>query len=267
VLNGQEAILPHNRLEMQIWYDGYMELFWAALLGLVQGFTEFLPVSSSGHLVIFQRLLPSFSQPGVLFDVTLHFGTLFAVLFFFRKEIFKLSPKYLGYLVLGTIPVVIIGFFFKDQIEGLFNSVKLVGAALLITAFLNFFTSKKREGKKEINGFFAFVIGIFQAIAIIPGISRSGATIFAGVNLGMERKKAATFSFLLSVPAILGANLLEIISNLGKPVDFGFYSIGFIFAFLAGFLAIGLVLKLLQSSRYRLLSYYCIALGVVALLL
>lgn len=242
-----------------------MELFWAALLGVVQGLTEFLPVSSSGHLVIFQKLLPSFSQPGVLFDVTLHFGTLFAVLFFFRKEIFKLSPKYLGYLVLGTVPVAIVGFFFKDQIEGFFTSVKLVGVGLLITALFNYLTYKKREGEKEINGFFSFVVGIFQAIAIIPGISRSGATIFAGANLGMERKKAAAFSFLLSVPAILGANLLEIISNLGSPVDFGYYLIGFLFAFLSGFFAIGLVLKLLSGNKFKIFSFYCLFVGIITL--
>ena len=148
-----------------------MNYIWSLFLGLLQGFTEFLPVSSSGHLVLFQSLIPGFSQPGVLFDVCLHFGTLFAVLFFFRKKLFKLSFKYILYIIVATIPAVIVGFLFKDSISILFSSVEVVGVALVLTGLFNFLTSKQKEEGKSLDYKKSIFIGLMQAFAIIPEIN------------------------------------------------------------------------------------------------
>lgn len=245
-----------------------MNSFWAVFLGVLQGFTEFLPVSSSGHLVIAQSLIPNFSQPGVLFDVVLHAGTLFAVVVFFRKEILKMNTKEITYLAIGTIPVAFLGYFFQSSIEGLFKSIRLVGAALLITGIVNLLTNRTKPQKKALKVKSSFLVGLAQAFAIIPGISRSGLTIFAGVTQGISRKKAAQFSFLLSAPAVLGANILQIATHAFEPgVEFVYYFAGFLAAFVSGIFAIGVVLKLLFSKRFNLFGYYCILLGVLILFL
>lgn len=243
-----------------------MSNIWALVLGVLQGFTEFLPVSSSGHLVLTQSLIPGFSQPGVLFDVCLHFGTLFAVLFFFRKRIFKLSFKYILYIVVATIPAVIVGFLLKDLISILFSSVEVVGVALIVTGLLNFLTSKHKEEEKSLNYKKSFFVGLMQAFAIVPGISRSGSTIFAGVKSGLTSKDAAEFSFLISVPAIIGANILEIYSSWGEKINYIPYIIGFIAAFISGVLAIKLVLKFLEEKKFKIFAFYCLALGIITLL-
>ena len=160
-----------------------MNPVWAIILGTIQGLTEFLPISSSGHLVITQKLIPGFSQPGVLFDVVVHLGTLFAVLVFFRKKILSLKKQYIFLLLAGTVPVALIGFFFATPIESLFENVRLVGFALLLTGFVNLLTDKANGKTKEISFSNSFFIGLAQAVAIIPGISRSGTTIvFVFIN-------------------------------------------------------------------------------------
>lgn len=243
-----------------------MNYLTSVFLGVLQGATEFLPVSSSGHLALVQSLIPGFNQPGVLFDVILHFGTLFAVLWFFRRELFRLPLKYIGYLVIGTIPSVILGFLLKDKIGLIFQSTKLIGVALIVTGILNLLTGKTKLGKKLLNTKKSFFVGLAQAIAIIPGISRSGATIFAGTAQGLKAEEVVRFSFLLSVPAILGANLLEIIGNpqVGS-VPMGIYFVGFLAAMLAGIIAIRLVLRLLIGKKFKFFAYYCFAAGALAL--
>jgi len=244
-----------------------MELLWAVFLGLLQGLTEFLPVSSSGHLVLVQEFLPGFSQPGVLFDVVLHAGTLLAILFYFRRTILKIETRYLLLLGLATIPAALVGFFFSSLIEGIFRNIKIVGLALIFTAFLNFLTDKAKVRKEETSYLKAIWIGVAQALAIVPGISRSGATIFVGTSLGIEKRKAAEFSFLLSVPAVIGANLLQFFNHGAKGVDDPvFYLIGFLAAFLSGFLAIGLVLKFLLARKFRFFALYCLFLGLLVLI-
>lgn len=243
-----------------------MSYIWSLVLGVLQGFTEFLPVSSSGHLVLVQSLIPGFSQPGVLFDVCLHFGTLFAVLFFFRKRLFKLSFKYILYIVVATIPAVIVGFLLKDYIHRLFSSVTVVGVALIFTGLLNYLTSKHKEEEKSLDYKKSIFVGLMQAFAIIPGISRSGSTIFAGVKSGLSSKDAAEFSFLISVPAIIGANILEIYLSWGEKINYIPYIIGFIAAFISGILAIKLVLKLLEEKKFKIFAFYCLALGIITLL-
>jgi len=243
-----------------------MDYIWSLVLGVLQGFTEFLPVSSSGHLVLVQSLIPGFRQPGVLFDVCLHFGTLFAVLFFFRKKLFKLSFKYILYIIIATIPAVIVGYISKDSISSLFSSVGIVGAALVITGLLNFLTSKHKEEEKSLDYKKSLFIGLMQAFAIIPGISRSGSTIFAGTKSGLSCKDAAEFSFLMSVPAIIGANILEVYSNWGESINYTSYFIGFLAAFFSGVLAIKIVLKFLEEKKFKVFSFYCLVLGIITLL-
>lgn len=243
-----------------------MDNIWALFLGVLQGFTEFLPVSSSGHLVLAQSLIPGFSQPGVLFDVTLHFGTLFAVLFFFRKKLLKLSLKYVFFILIATIPAFIVGFFLKDYFYGLFSNVRVVGYGLIVTGLFNYLTSK-HEGKKEsLDTKKSFFVGLLQAFSIVPGVSRSSSTIFAGVKSSLSPKEAAEFSFLMSVPVIIGANILEIYSNFGASINYTSYFLGFLGAFVSGIIAIKLVLKLLEEKKFKIFAFYCFALGIIVLL-
>lgn len=245
-----------------------MNLFSSILLGVLQGLTEFLPVSSSGHLVIAQSLIPGFNQPGVLFNVVLHGGTVLAVLYYFREQLLKINSKYLLLLLIGTIPAGIIGLFLGSFIEGLFDNVRLVGFALIITGILNFLTDKVKVKGKKMSIKDSLLIGVAQALAIIPGISRSGATIFAGTSMGVKRKEAAKFSFLLSIPAIVGANVLQFINHTAVVIDgAGFYLAGFLAAFFSGVLTINLVLKFLLSRKFRVFSLYCLIVGILVLIL
>lgn len=245
-----------------------MNLFSAIILGIVQGLTEFLPVSSSGHLVIFQKLIPGFSQPGVLFDVVLHLGTLLAVFYFFRKRIFSLSQKYILFIIVGTIPAVLAGFLFRKQFETMFLDDKFLGLELIITGVLNFLVDNPVKERRELNVRNSFWVGVAQAIAIIPGISRSGATIFAGVKQGVDRQKVAEFSFILSIPAILGANLLELKSHGVGDIESSlpFYIVGFGVAFVVGFASIGIVMKLLRKNKFKIFGYYCFFVGLLVIL-
>ena len=245
-----------------------MNIFWAVILGLVQGVTEFLPISSSGHLVIFQNFIPGFTQPGALFDVVLHLATMCAVLIYFRKILFEIIKKYWLFFIIGTIPAGLVGIFFQDQFESLFTNIKFVGLALLVTALFNFVTDKTRSDKKVLGNKNAFMIGIFQALAIIPGISRSGSTIFAGTIFGINKQKAAEFSFLLSVPAILGANVLQFVCHgvdgISAPLN---YVAGFVAAFISGYVSIRVVLKTLHGKRFKIFGIYCLIIGLAVLLI
>jgi undecaprenyl-diphosphatase len=198
----------------------------------------------------------------------LHAATVVAVVIYFRKTILKLNLDYLKYIVIGTIPAVIIGFLFKDFIEGLFSNIKFIGFAFLLTALLNYLTSKIKEGNKDLNVKNSLFIGIFQAIAIIPGVSRSGSTIFAGTRSGINKLKAAQFSFLLSVPAVLGANLLEIVTlKSGYQINIPYYAAGFIAALISGYLAIALVFRFIKTGRFGIFAVYSLILGLLTLLL
>jgi len=244
-----------------------MNYFWAVVLGAIQGITEFLPVSSSGHLVLVQELIPNFTQPGVFFDTMLHAGTLVSVIYVFWKSLMKLDKKYIYMLFLGSIPAGLVGIFLNDYIEILFGSTKLVSVALIVTGFVNLATNKLKEQKQEVKEKSALTIGIAQALAIIPGISRSGSTIYAGVARGVSKEQAAEFSFLLSIPAVLGANLIqfaEFTSSNTLPVSF--YLAGFVSSVFFGVVAIKLVLRFLKEKRFDLFGYYCLLAGLVFLL-
>jgi len=259
------------------------------LLGLLQGLTEFLPVSSSGHLVVAQSLIPNFKQPGVLFDALLHMGTLLAVVVFYKKEFALIlssilpggSPRgnrkrkegrrLLYLIVVGSIPTAIIGFLFKTQVEEMFLRPKLVGVMLLITGgvlALSDWVEAKGKGLAGMKAWKAVVIGIFQGISVIPGISRSGLTIASGIMLGLRRDFAMEYSFILAVPAVFGAVVLEAVSQLPSvisDVDLVAYILGMGIAGLVGYLTIGWLFRLLQMKRLVYFGIYCFIIGMLVI--
>ena len=264
-----------------------MNFIEALSLGLIQGLTEFLPVSSSGHLVIAQGLW-GFSEPQMMFDIILHLGTLCAVVIFLRNELIALGRVFfsavwlhpvrawqeepdfrlLVMIVIGCLPTALIGFVLADYFEALFSSTKAVGGALIATGFILFATRSKicrQTGLKEPTPAKAFVLGLAQGLAIIPGISRSGTTIAAGLFLGLERNVAARFSFLLFIPAVLGALLLEMVKASGPALIPGPALVGFVAAGLSGYLALAWLVRLLAHGKFFLFAPYCWLIGLVAL--
>jgi len=260
-----------------------MELFKAILLGIIQGFSEFLPISSSGHLVLFAELL-NFKDEGVAFEVFVHFGTLLSVLIAFRKDILNMiiapykiwisgteddtlkeALQWDYYVIIGTLPAVIIGFTLKDPIEQLFNSIILVLFMLLITAALMWTSQFLKDRNKAFNYVNSLIIGLAQAFAILPGISRSGSTIFTGMAMGMPREKVARFSFILSVPVILGATILKTRDLLETPPASGELLnliAGTIFAFISGYIAIIWLLDIVKRGKLQWFGYYCLAISI-----
>ncbi|KPJ70892.1 hypothetical protein AMJ51_00730 [Microgenomates bacterium DG_75] len=238
----------------------------AIFLAIIQGLTEFLPVSSSGHLVIFQKLF-NFTEPPVLFDILVHVGTLGAVLVYFRKELIKISQKIIWLIVVGTIPAAIVGLLLQNYVNDIFNSLKLVGVTLLITGGL-LFTSKQfkkfNRQFKSLNWRDALLVGAFQALAILPGVSRSGATIVSGLWRRFDRETAFQFSFYLAIPAILGALLLQIPDLIYSPCGYLEQGIlGMVVAGAVGYGALRILEKTLLSAKLWLFGIYCLALGFV----
>lgn len=236
------------------------------ILGLIQGFTEFLPVSSSGHLVVFKSIL-EFSSPGALFEVVLHMGTVFAILWVYKNKIMHLKPKEIKLLLIGSVPAGVIGILFQHPIEALFSSTKLVGIALLLTALINYSIDRSQGNRENMDVIDSIFIGLAQAFAIIPGISRSGSTILAARRSKIDKSLAAEFSFLLSVPAVVGANFVEIyVHGFESSIAVGEFILGFLAAFLSGVLAISLVLKILRENKFKYFAYYCAILGLIVIL-
>ncbi|MFH1074540.1 MAG: undecaprenyl-diphosphate phosphatase, partial [Candidatus Firestonebacteria bacterium] len=250
-----------------------LSLLESIILGIVQGLTEFLPVSSSGHLVVMQSFFKNFSQPGILFDVTLHLGTVLAVVIYFRKriiEIFK-NLKLVMLILISTAVTGAIGVAFKDVFEKMFTDVKLVGAAFIGTALILLFAERFKRGdktEKEMSWLQALFVGLIQGIAIIPGISRSGSTISAGLFAKLDRKFAAEFSFLLSVPAVLGAAVLEA-KHLTKAdmvnIDIAVYLTGLFAAAITGFFCTKLLVTIIQKQKLYIFSIYLLIIGTIVL--
>ncbi len=260
-----------------------MSVFNAVILGIIQGLTEFLPVSSSGHLVIAEHLMPGWQQTGIVFEVLLHLATLLAVIIFFRQDLLQLiksiytkgtearRQRYLLLMIiLATIPTGIIGLAGKKIFVGLFERLDVVGGMLLVTALLLWLAEIPRAQKGDRSGNIkdAILIGITQGLAIIPGISRSGSTISVAMLLGIEPEKAARFSFLISIPAISGAALLNFKEITNLPADQIPASLcGAIAALVTGLMALKLLLMIIKKRRLRLFSVYCAIVGCGALLL
>ena len=268
----------------------------AILLGLVQGIAEFLPISSSGHLAIAQNLLGMTDAGSVpeFFDVLLHLGTLVAVFAAYREDIramvrefFRGTKDLIHYstpvpvpparrlillIVIATLPLFVV-LPIRDAVQGLSDNMVFIGMALIVTGFLLFASDRRRKGRKTAKTatwLDAVIVGVGQAIATMPGISRSGMTITAGCFVGLERKFAVRFSFLLSIPAILGANILGI----GDAVEAGIcwaevpmYLVGVIVAAVSGYLCIRLLKMIAEKGKFGAFAYYCWALGVLTLVL
>lgn len=250
----------------------------AIILGIIQGIAEWLPISSSGHLVIAQTFFGL--QNLIVFDILLHIATLIVVFIVFRKEIFAIlkavikfdfKSEYgrLGlYIILGSIPTGIIGILFHDVFEKMFSNLGAVAVALFITGILLISTKVRKTSTKDLDAKNALLIGLVQGFAIVPGISRSGSTISTGILAGIDKEKTARFSFLLSVPAILGASLLEF-KTLGKNgltgIKWMSIIFGMFFAAIVGYVALKILLKIIKSDKFYLFGYYCVGLSLILL--
>ncbi len=275
-----------------------MTLLEAIFLGILQGLTEFLPISSSGHLVLAQQFL-GLKEPLVFFDVMLHVGTLAAVLVVYREAIGKLvvsgvstladtqfwrkpgstfntSPelKFIWLILIGTIPTGVIAVLFKTELESFFHEVRLVSIMLILTGVilqLPRLRKQDMEGSDASTGslktWHALLIGVVQGCAITPGISRSGTTISLALFLGIPAKTAAEYSFLLSIPAILGAVVLKIRDVGDTTIPLHILGAGMLASFIVGYIALRFLLVVLNRGKFSLFSYYCIALGLVSLLI
>jgi len=240
----------------------------AIFLAIIQGLTEFLPISSSGHLVIFQKLFGL--KPPVLFDILVHVGTLGAIIAYFLKPLSKISKHTLLLVVIGTIPAVVVGLFLQTYITQIFDSLKLVGVALLMTAGLLLVSKRFKllnRRFKYLKWQDALFVGIFQVLAILPGVSRSGSTIVAGLARKLDRETAFRFSFYLAIPAILGALALQIPDLIDGQVNYLSQGIlGMIIAGAVGYEALKILEKTLLGAKFWLFGIYCLVLGIVILL-
>ena len=246
-------------------------LFQSAVLGIVQGLTEFLPISSSAHLI----LVPYFfgwTDPGLAFDVALHLGTLVGVLAYFWKDFWEMLTlpahrKTLGFLIVATVPGALTGLLFEHKVESAFRSPALIAWALILLGALLALTDRLRRGVKAVPDLSfkdALLIGVSQALALVPGVSRSGITITTALALGYRREEAARFSFLLSAPIIAGAGILKFHAILLSP-DKPALGVGFICSALAGFLAIWGLMRFVQTRSYMPFVVYRWILGLFVL--
>lgn len=273
----------------------------AAILGAIQGLTEFLPVSSSGHLVISQCFF-GLTEPGIAFDISVHVGTLLAVIIFFRKEVREIlsaaasgSVQMLVHgvpfseiysadqrfrlavlIIVGSVPTAIIGLLLNEISERLFSSLTvaggmlmLTGIILVLTGFLLWATREVKSNDRGVGEFSfgrALIIGVVQGLAIIPGISRSGSTIAAGLLLGLDKETAGTYSFLLSIPAILGAALLHLADGAITSLALKPLLIGTSISFVVGFFALQALMFIVKKGRLHLFAPYCLLVGLAVLI-
>jgi undecaprenyl-diphosphatase len=258
-----------------------LEIIDAIILGIVQGLTEFLPVSSSGHLELGKAILGDNSIPeeSLLFTVVLHFATALSTLVVFRKDVWEIikglfqfkwneETRFSLKIIISMIPAALVGLLFEEQLEGFFGgNVAFVGYMLIITALLLYLADRARETEKKVTYLNSFIIGVSQAIAILPGISRSGATISTSVLLGVDKTKAARFSFLMVVPLIIGKMAKDII---GGELQFQSehtlaMGAGFIAAFIAGLAACTWMIQLVKKSKLSYFAIYCFIIGCIAI--
>jgi len=271
-----------------------MSLTQALILGVIQGLTEFLPISSSGHLVIFQNLF-GLKEPDLFFDVALHFGTLMAILIVLRQEVSSLlkgtscflvyiirekkctlddqdktMARFAGLILIGLIPTAVLGFFLRDVLRLLFNSLLAVGIMLIITGTFLWLTKMTGEGNKDkvnMSILDAIIIGFVQGLSIAPGISRSGATIAFGLFRKLKKMVAIRFSFLLSIPAILGAIILEWENPLLHEGELLNVISGTLTAALVGYICLKILIRMVQKGHFHFFSPYCWTLGSLTIIL
>lgn len=254
-----------------------MSIFEAILLGIVQGFSEFLPISSSGHLVLLQNIF-GIEEGALTFDIALHLATLVAVVTIYWKKIMEMFrhpfSKLPVYIVLGTIPIGILGLLLNDLIEQFFETGATLGVGFIFTGIILMLAEnmgKKERSLEQMNVKDPLLIGTAQAVAMLPAVSRSGMTVSASLALGIERKTAADFSFLLSIPAILASAVLDIYKmvktgeNTLAAIGAGPVILGMIFAAVSGYFAVKTMLKLIQNRKLKYFSWYLWVIGVLVL--
>lgn len=262
----------------------------ALILGLVQGLTEFLPVSSSGHLAIGREILGVEASGDLVFEVVVHTATVLATIVVFRKEIWKLlcglfkfkyndETDYILKICVSMIPVFIVGVFFKDFVEDLFSSLVVVGIALMVTAFLLFFSDMasgrlaarnglRKDCRNGIGYGQAFIVGLGQALAAVPGLSRSGTTISTGLLCGVKREAVAQFSFLMVLVPIMGEAFLDLVGGdmAASTVGTGALAVGFLAAFLSGLFACKVMISLVKRAKLKWFALYCAVVGILVLI-
>lgn len=259
-----------------------MEILHAIILGIIQGLTEFLPVSSSGHLEIVKTILGErkAAEENLLMTVVLHFATALSTIIIFRKDLSEIfsglfqfknneSFQYSLKIILSMIPATLIGLLFNENVEALFGgALALVGGMLIVTGLLLFLADKAKFSTKNVGIKESILIGISQAIAIFPGISRSGATISTAVLLGIDKEKSARFSFLMVIPLIFGKMFKDILSGKISTYDANFFPllIGFIFAFITGMLACKWMIQLVKNSQLKYFAFYCFVVGGIVII-
>ena len=259
-----------------------MDYLDSLILGIIQGLTEFLSVSSSGHLELGKSLLGDNSLPkeSMIFTVVLHFATALSTIVVFRKDIFEIIKELLKFewnsntqfifkIIISMLPAALIGVFFETELESLFsNNIVLVGAMLIITGLLLLLADRAQNTSKNVSFKNAFTVGVAQAVAILPGISRSGATISTAVLLGIDKTKAARFSFLMVIPLIFGKIFKDIFSGelSYENAQITSLGIGFITAFVSGLLACTWMIRLVKNSQLKYFAYYCAMVGIIAIL-
>jgi undecaprenyl-diphosphatase len=257
-----------------------MEILQSLILGIVQGIGEFLPISSSGHLVIVGELLDGIIgkkteiEEKLLLNVVLHLGTLFSILIVYREKVHKLlkQPRVCVLIVVASIPAGYMGFMYKDWFEQVFASPLVAGCALFVTAGL--LVAGQRFEKNEIeyedlSMDRSFIIGLFQAAALIPGVSRSGSTISAGLLLGLKRESAAAFSFLMAIPVIGGAALVQAKDVLTGDVAIGnplALIVGGVVSFVVGLFVLKWLVQLIAKGKLHYFAYYCVAVGTITII-
>jgi len=255
-----------------------MEIFDAAILGVVQGVTEFLPISSSGHLVLGESLLGLEVDSLKSFDVAVHIGTLVAILGYFWKDFWRMltfwmkgrdvERRLIMYIVIGTVPAVLAGVFLEDWIDSVFRGVAMVGWMMIAVGIL-FLLGEKVGGllrKSKLNWWKALIIGLAQAVALIPGVSRSGSTIVAGLFQGIERENAARFSFLLGAPAMLGAGIWTSMKGGLVDAEVAPMLVGFVMSALVGFVAVWGLMQFLKKHSLAVFAVYLILIGGVVVI-
>jgi undecaprenyl-diphosphatase len=238
------------------------------ILAIIQAATEFLPVSSSGHLAIVSNLI---SEPNLFFIVTMHLASLLAVLIFTRKELIKLakfdreSIKYIKFLIIATIPAIIFGLFLKEIIESAFSSFLFIGIAYFFTGTVLAMTKIKTR-KSSLNYKNSLFIGLFQALALFPGVSRSGMTISSSLFAGIEKEKAVKFSFILFIPLAIGSALLEVI-KINNPIDISTIIIPFFICFVLSLVFLNVLNYIIKKEIFWIFSIYCYILGIICFVL
>lgn len=258
-----------------------MSLIEIIVLGIIQGLTEFFPISSSGHLVLFQNLF-GLKEPQIFADVMLHIGTLLSLFVFLRRDLYELAKSFYNFcrnpqkhssdprmklifaIVLASIPTALIGYLFGDFFESLFGNLRTVGLALIITGCYLFLTKFTRERKRNFLSH-PLIIGLLQGAAIVPGFSRSGLTIGGALFLGWKREEAARFSFLLSIPAILGAALFQLHKTDTSSQPWSILLTGIMVSAIFGYLALTLLLSAINRGKFYSFSFYCFLAGLTAL--